>query len=108
MSLKPQRTVVRLGRLQHMSHTDKTRDQLIVELEALDGAWQRAQGELREQKQLYRLLVENSLGLICLHDLDGVLLSINPAAAESLGYRPEDGIGHNLREFLAPSVRHLF
>lgn len=91
-----------------MSHTDKTRDQLILELEELDGAWRRAQGELSEQKQLYRLLVENSLGLMCSHDLNGVLLSINPAAAESLGYRPEDGIGHNLREFLAPSVRHLF
>jgi PAS domain S-box-containing protein len=91
-----------------MSHTDKTRDQLILELEELEGAWRRVQGELSEQKQLYRLLVENSLGLICSHDLDGVLLSINPAAAQSLGYRPEDGIGHNLREFLSPTVRHLF
>jgi PAS domain S-box-containing protein len=91
-----------------MSHSDKTRDQLLLELEELDGAWRRVQGELSEQKQLFRLLVENSLGLMCSHDLDGVLLSINPAAAQSLGYRPEDGIGHNLREFLAPAVRHLF
>src|SRR5438445_471502 len=65
-----------------MSQIEKTRDQLIRELETLDGAWRRTQGELSEQKQLYRLLVENSLGLICSHDLDGVLLSINPAAAE--------------------------
>src|ERR1700730_6910730 len=67
-----------------------------------------------EQLKLYRLLVQNSLGLMCIHDLDGVLLFINPAAAQALGYNPEEGynpedsIGRNLREFLAPSVRHLF
>jgi two-component system cell cycle sensor histidine kinase/response regulator CckA len=61
-----------------------------------------------QQLRLYRLLVENSLGLMCIHDLDGQLLTINPAAAESLGYRVEDSLGQNIREFLAPSVRHLF
>ncbi len=67
-----------------------------------------------EQLKLYRLLVENSLGLMCIHDLDGVLRFINPAAAQSLGYnpedgyKPEDGVGRNLRDFVAPSVRHLF
>jgi PAS domain S-box-containing protein len=67
-----------------------------------------------EQLKLYRLLVENSLGLMCIHDLDGVLRFINPAAAQSLGYnpedgyKPEDGVGRNLRDYLAPSVRHLF
>jgi PAS domain S-box-containing protein len=59
-------------------------------------------------RRLYRLLVEKSLGLMCIHDLDGVLLSINPAVAQSLGYRPEEGSGRNLREFLAPEVRPLF
>jgi PAS domain S-box-containing protein len=67
-----------------------------------------------EQLKLYRLLVENSLGLMCIHDLEGVLRFINPAAAHSLGYYPEDGyspedaVGLNLRDFFAPSVRHLF
>ncbi|MBV8376302.1 MAG: response regulator [Verrucomicrobia bacterium] len=67
-----------------------------------------------DQLRLYRLLVENSLGLMCIHDLEGVLRFINPAAAQALGYKPEDGynpedgIGQNLKEFLAPSVRHLF
>lgn len=58
--------------------------------------------------ELYRLLVENSLGLLCIHDLSGVLLSVNPAVGQSLGYSLEEGIGRNLRDFLAPSVRHLF
>src|SRR6266852_7674873 len=61
-----------------------------------------------QQLKLYRLLVENSLGLMCIHDLDGVLLVINPAVAQSLGYRVEDGLGRNLREFLCPSVRPMF
>jgi PAS domain S-box-containing protein len=56
----------------------------------------------------YRHLVENSLGLICTHDLAGVILSVNPAAADSLGYEPQDGVGHNLREFLSPNTRMLF
>src|SRR5581483_3041282 len=91
-----------------MSLGDKTKHQLIGELELLADQYRRAQEELRDRDPLYRLLVENSLGLICSHDLDGVLLSINPAAAASLGYRPEDGVGRNLRDFLAPPVRRLF
>ena len=62
----------------------------------------------KEQLKLYRLLVENSLGLMCTHDLHGVLLSINPAAAQALGYRAEECLGLNLKNLLAPSVRHLF
>ena len=58
--------------------------------------------------RVYRLLVESSLGLMCIHDLDGVILSVNPAVATSLGYPPDQGRGRNLREFLAPAVRPLF
>jgi two-component system, cell cycle sensor histidine kinase and response regulator CckA len=56
----------------------------------------------------YRHLVDNSLGLICTHDLEGTVLSVNPAAANSLGYEPRDGIGRNLREFLSPGTRPRF
>ena len=35
---------------------------------------------LRESQERYRDLVEHSLGLICAHDLRGVLQSVNPAA----------------------------
>jgi PAS domain S-box-containing protein len=64
--------------------------------------------ETDSQSSLYRLLVENSLGLMCVHDLEGVLISINPAVAESLGYQLEAGAGRNLRDFLAPAVRDRF
>jgi PAS domain S-box-containing protein len=60
------------------------------------------------QGRVYRLLVENSLGLMCIHDLNGVLLSVNPAVTASLGYPPDQGPGRNLREFLVPAMRHFF
>jgi PAS domain S-box-containing protein len=56
----------------------------------------------------YRHVVEHGLGLICMHDLDGVLLFINPAAAHLLGYEPHEGIGKKLSLFLAPAMRPLF
>src|SRR5919109_216063 len=91
-----------------MTHTHKTRAQLIAQVQALEHERQRVQHALQERDHLNRLLVENSLGLMCVHDLNAGLVAINPAAAQSLGYRPEEGIGRSLREFLAPSVRHLF
>ena len=64
--------------------------------------------ELRRDQRLYREMFEDSLGLMCIHDLDGVLSIVNPAAAQSLGFRPEEGAGANLSSFLAPAVRPLF
>jgi PAS domain S-box-containing protein len=77
-------------------------------LEGLTAAWQQTTDALHDSERRYRELVEYSLGLICTHDLTGTILSINPAAARSLGYGPEDGIGRNLREFLSPATRRLF
>ena len=62
----------------------------------------------RLPEDLYRELFEKSLGLISTHDLAGRLLTINPAIAAQLGYAPEEIIGRNLREFLAPSARPRF
>jgi PAS domain S-box-containing protein len=78
------------------------------QLDELTAAWQQAQEAFEQSERRYTNLVEHSLGLICTHDLDGRLLSINPAAAHSLGYEPEQGIGSSLVEFLAPETRHLF
>jgi PAS domain S-box-containing protein len=61
-----------------------------------------------EGQELYHLLVEHSLGLMCVHDLDGVLLAVNPAVAQSLDYSIEEGLGRNLKSFLAPAVQPLF
>jgi len=61
-----------------------------------------AEQALRDSEERYRNLVENSPALICLHKLDGTLISVNPAAAHSLGYQVEDAPGRNIREFMVP------
>ena len=76
--------------------------------EQLTAADQREHERLRDRLELFRQLVENSQGLVCSHDLKGNLLYVSPASAWELGYAPEDGVGRNLREFLAPSVRPFF
>lgn len=65
----------------------------------------RSEELLRQSEKLYRDLVENSLGLVSTHDMNGVLLTVNRAAAEMLGYRPEEMVGRNFTEFIAPSMR---
>ena len=57
----------------------------------------------------YRDLVENVEELICTHDLAGNLLTVNESLVRQMGYeRPEDLVGRNLSEALAPDVRHQF
>jgi diguanylate cyclase (GGDEF)-like protein/PAS domain S-box-containing protein len=68
----------------------------------------RIEQALRDSEERYRNLVEKSRGLICTHDLNGVLLSVNEASAEALGYTPEELQGMSMRELLAPSVRDKF
>ena len=50
---------------------------------------------MRENEEHYRDLVENSLDLICTHDLNGVLLTVNLAAARTLGYEPSQLVNRN-------------
>src|SRR5205814_1066139 len=67
----------------------------------------RVQDALRESEERYRDLVENSRELVCTHDLNGLILSANPAAAENLGYKLDDLVGKmSIRDILAPEVRH--
>ena len=70
-------------------------------LDEITAAWRQATDAFAKSERRYRDLVEHSLGLICAHDLAGRLQSINPAAARSLGYEVEQGVGHNLADFLA-------
>ncbi len=64
----------------------------------------RAEEALRASEARYRDLVENASDLICTHDLNGVLLSVNAAAARILGYATEEIVGRSLRD-LVPGDR---
>jgi len=70
---------------------------------------QEAEEALRESEERYRDLVENSRELICTHDLNGLVLSANPAAAAALGYELDEYVGKKtIRDILLPEVRHQF
>ncbi|HZB46471.1 MAG TPA: PAS domain S-box protein, partial [Pyrinomonadaceae bacterium] len=67
-----------------------------------------AEQALRESEDRYRDLVENSHELICTHDLEGRVLSVNPWAARILGFERSSILGMNIRDGLAPEHRDEF
>jgi two-component system sensor histidine kinase VicK len=67
-----------------------------------------AESTLRESEGRYRQLVEGSLGMVCTHDLNGILLSINTYGAQSIGRTLDEMTNHPLAEFITPEKRHEF
>jgi PAS domain S-box-containing protein len=68
-----------------------------------------AEEALRESEERYRDLVENSRELICTHDLDGLILSANPAAAAAAGYDLDEFVGKKtIHDLLATEVSDQF
>lgn len=68
----------------------------------------RAIAALEASDRRYRKLFQYSPGLICTHDHEGVLLSVNPAAAKSLGYSVGEMIGRPLTDFMRAEQRPRF
>ena len=69
---------------------------------------QLAEQALVESEDRYRDLVDNSHELMCTHDLEGRILSVNPWAARVLGYSQNDLIGLHIRDGLVPEYRDQF
>jgi len=67
-----------------------------------------AETALRISEDRYRDLVDNSHELICTHDLEGRVLSVNPWAARVLGYPQNSLVGINIRDGLLPEYRQQF
>ncbi len=63
---------------------------------------------LLASEERYRDLVENSNDLICTHDLNGFILSMNEPPARILGYSSKDLIGRRVADFLQPERRSAF
>lgn len=64
--------------------------------------------ELREREELYRILAENSHTLICTHDLNGRILSVNDVAIQLTGYSRDQILKMTLDEVIAPDWRKFF
>jgi PAS domain S-box-containing protein len=101
-----------------MQDADQSYDRLLADNSVLRQRVAALEATLAEQmeretvfeanEQRYQHWMEHTLGLLCVHDLDGIILEVNTAAAQALGFHPCDGVGRSLGEFLAPSVRHEF
>ena len=58
----------------------------------------------RENQEWYEDLVEHSHDLLCVHDLEGHLLLVNPAPARLLGYSVEELLSIPMRELIPLGV----
>jgi PAS domain S-box-containing protein len=81
VSVKNERTEILIGTIQDITER------------------KRIEREMQLAEKQYRSLFEHSQHMICIHDLDGTLLSINPSGAHTVGYEPEEIIGKNIRRF---------
>jgi len=63
---------------------------------------------LEENEDWFQDVVEHSRDLLCTHDLEGRLLSVNRAPARLLGYGVEELLRLPLREIIAPKFQAEF
>ncbi|HYK41934.1 MAG TPA: PAS domain-containing protein, partial [Thermoanaerobaculia bacterium] len=71
----------------------------------------KAETALRASEDLFRDLMEHSHALICIHDLDGVILTTNAAAERSLGYETTAEFTRHVRrvqDVLTPGTEEGF
>ncbi len=77
-------------------------------LKSKEEAYRQSLDQLKRAEERYSDLFEKSQALIWTQELDGTIRSLNPAAADSLGYRPEEMKGKSLKDFILPTERHTF
>ncbi|EIA09097.1 PAS domain S-box protein [Flavobacterium frigoris] len=64
--------------------------------------------QLDEAKNLYRLLANNTVDLVCLHDLESFFEYVSPSVKKLVGYQPEELIGKAPRDFVHPEDLERF
>ncbi len=68
----------------------------------------RIEDQVRINEKRYRDLFNYSQALICTHDQNGILLSVNPSICETLGYTAEELIGRPLMSFIPEKENENF
>ncbi len=64
--------------------------------------------QLIEAKNWYRLLADNTIDIVCLHNLDATFKYVSPSIKTLLGYSPEDLIDRNPQELVHPEDLEKF
>jgi two-component system cell cycle sensor histidine kinase/response regulator CckA len=67
-----------------------------------------AEEAIRESEARYRELFDSISDFIFTHDLEGRLLSVNPATVVGLGYSDQELIGRSISDFLRPENSRAF
>ncbi|MCH2451151.1 MAG: PAS domain S-box protein [Gracilimonas sp.] len=63
------------------------------------------QKALKDEKDVLRLVMENSTDLISRHSLNGTYLYVTPSCQELMGYTPDELMGRNAFDFMHPDDR---
>ena len=67
-----------------------------------------AEEALKESENRYRDLIDSVTDLLYTQDLEGHFITVNKAAARTLGYEPQEIVGRHVTEFMREKERHLF
>ncbi len=63
--------------------------------------------QLNEAKNMYRLLADNMVDLICVHNLNGILHYVSPSIFNIFGYNDYEVIGKSAEDFVHPDEKKL-
>lgn len=64
--------------------------------------------QLREAKNMYRFLADNTADLVCVHGLDTTFQYVSPSSTKLLGYTPEELIGTSPLDYAFPEeIKYL-
>ncbi len=76
-----------------------------MSIDKMDAHRRRIEADLADQEARYREMFDYSQGMICIHDLDGTLRSVNPAVVAATGFSADELEGRNIVEFLPEAER---
>lgn len=77
-------------------------------LDEVDLQRRQTQADLAEKEARYRELFDYSQGLICIHDLEGNLTTVNKATLQMLGFHENEILGKNLRRLVSTEHQPMF
>ncbi|HXB92730.1 MAG TPA: PAS domain S-box protein [Puia sp.] len=64
--------------------------------------------KVKLSEKRYRDLFNHSQALICTHDLDGKLMTVNPAICRVLGFEEQEMLGRTIKDFVPEKHRERF